>query len=674
MKKLLYICLISFIFLCLSCKNDNSLTEPLNEGVISGIIYTQNSMNSENSTKYTLVPLQNVMIKTIPNSNTAFTESSGSFILHNTQVGKNKVIASLEGYWNDTTDVETVNGSPNNIVSVLLPKGSTTGIIKIKASDTITKKQVSDITIYNSNATYYSQPIVSKDVAGNYYILGLAPGKYKFICNSSEYQADTSIYQVQAGRITKRNICFRKNNTSTIIGKVIDKYKRTPIQGVSIGLNGLYYETDKNGVFLIQNIISSPYQYTATFSKDGYQQTSAAFVANYPDTIYIPSVEMMKYSKISGTIIDSKTKLPITNAQVAISNISGNYTYDMIFKSDSKGKFAYNLLVSGSCNLSVSYPGYKLFTTSFNIYKDTVINVNIALTPVLLKIPSVTMIDVPAGTFNMGVSSYPAPSSPQHAVTLTNDFKIGKFEITNEQFCTMLNYANSKGYLTIYKGTTCIVYLNNNYSIGIASVNDGPQSPNTLPITYGDGIFYIRDTSYNSFPVTQITWKGAAFFCNMLNEQNNLSAPYALSNGTFICNPYNGIKSYRLPTEAEWEYVAQYNDGRLYPWGNSTPTKTICNYNSNNTVKVGSFSPYGDNKLGVCDLLGNVSEFCTDLYYGYSSSSSTNPANIGTSSTHVIRGGSYITTVNEISNVQRWNEANWDSPNQHIGFRIMILK
>ena len=56
------------------------------------------------------------------------------------------------------------------------------------------------------------------------------------------------------------------------------------------------------------------------------------------------------------------------------------------------------------------------------------------------------MILVPAGTFQMGSDDF-YNAKPVHKVTLTNDFYIGKYEITNQQYADALNYAWSKGYL-----------------------------------------------------------------------------------------------------------------------------------------------------------------------------------------------------------------------------------
>lgn len=266
---------------------------------------------------------------------------------------------------------------------------------------------------------------------------------------------------------------------------------------------------------------------------------------------------------------------------------------------------------------------------------------------------------VPAGIFQMGSSEF-ANAGPVHEVSLTNDFYIGKYEVTNQQYADILNYALSKGYLdkdALSEGAK------KREARGVSKMPQKYQDvfDEHSQITFSEGKFKAHPGKEN-FPVVEVTWHGAAFYCNMLGEIEGLKPLYNLDD--WSCQVY-GKTGYRLPTEAEWEYAASYDDARKYPWGDSAADGLPLFSNSMHNVKnpvdvdttaVGSFSPKGDSKLGICDLTGNVAEWCNDWYNDFyiGLAKQANPVGPGQSlyfnlpvfkefrAARLVRGGSFL--------------------------------
>ncbi|MBO5853693.1 MAG: SUMF1/EgtB/PvdO family nonheme iron enzyme [Bacteroidales bacterium] len=101
-------------------------------------------------------------------------------------------------------------------------------------------------------------------------------------------------------------------------------------------------------------------------------------------------------------------------------------------------------------------------------------------------------------------------------------------------------------------------------------------------------------------------------------------------------------KSFRLPTEAEWEYAARGgNKSQGYKYSGSNTIGDVAWYDGNISSRTHDVKTKQANELGIYDMSGNVWEWCQDWYGSYSSSSQTDPTGPTSGSSRVLRGGSW---------------------------------
>ena len=162
-------------------------------------------------------------------------------------------------------------------------------------------------------------------------------------------------------------------------------------------------------------------------------------------------------------------------------------------------------------------------------------------------------------------------------------------------------------------------------------------------------------------PVVNLSWLEAAQYCNWLSDKEGFEPFYVIRPGDPVKYNSNSL-GYRLPTEAEWAWVARHqgNDEELllYPWGTEfePPSnhgnyadraaqhvigRVIFNYNDNHTVSapVGTFAA---NTKGLHDLGGNVAEWIHNFYEIPQTNSTVSNLGPDSGEYHVIRGSSWM--------------------------------
>jgi formylglycine-generating enzyme required for sulfatase activity len=163
------------------------------------------------------------------------------------------------------------------------------------------------------------------------------------------------------------------------------------------------------------------------------------------------------------------------------------------------------------------------------------------------------------------------------------------------------------------------------------------------PVTVHEYRKFVEEQGYE-----QARWWQAGGFGEFLqpedwDDQLQYPSRPVVSVGWYEAAAYCRWAGCRLPTEAEWERAAQGMNRRRYPWGNEDAVTVHLNFDKSpfgHATPVGIY-PLGATLDGICDLAGNVWEWCADWYGPYAAERSVNPLGPKKASAQVIRGGSW---------------------------------
>ncbi len=238
---------------------------------------------------------------------------------------------------------------------------------------------------------------------------------------------------------------------------------------------------------------------------------------------------------------------------------------------------------------------------------------------------------IKAGTFMMGSPATETgrrSDETQHQVTLTKDFYMGKYEVTNAQFCEFLNdkaIGSDGKYTTADYGAQTLVYT---HSWGV-KYSDSKWTP---------------QSGYDNYPVVYVTWYGASEYARWIGGA--------------------------LPTEAQWEYACRAGSTTAYSFGDSSDS--LGDYAWYSTNSNGKTHPVGQKKpnaWGLYDMHGNVWEWCADWYGSYGTSAVTDPTGPTDGDSRVLRGGSWLSFAGNCRSAYRYSNNPYRYFNYY-GFRV----
>ena len=271
-----------------------------------------------------------------------------------------------------------------------------------------------------------------------------------------------------------------------------------------------------------------------------------------------------------------------------------------------------NGILVGSHKVEIKKDGYGTDSKTVNILEGQTATLAGVLTTNIITIPvkdgiSIDMVRVEAGTFTMGATAEMedpyGDEKPTHQVTLTNDYYMGKYEVTQALWQAVMNSNPS-----YFKG--------------------------------------------DNLPVEQVSWDDCQEFLSKLNSITG--------------------KTFRLPTEAEWEYAARGGKkSRGYQYSGSNNLSDVAWYKDNSDRKTHAVGSKQANELGIYDMSCNVREWCQDWYGSYSSSSQVNPIGANSGYHRVCRGGGWYFTARNCRSSYR-NSISPDGRGYDFGLRLVL--
>ena len=330
----------------------------------------------------------------------------------------------------------------------------------------------------------------------------------------------------------------------------------------------------------------------------------------------------IRYSPTTSTVLVDNKMVKGMNGVARTTLPVGQHSYIVFCDGYDSEEGTVKLKASTPSNLQITLSKESTATQQSSVsqpivaQQPTVVQQPVAQTPVTngdnISIPvkdgiSIDMVRVEAGTFTMGATPEMknpySDEKPTHQVTLTNDYYIGKYEVTQALWKAVMgnNPSNFKG---------------------------------------------------GNLPVEQVSWDDCQEFINKLNKITG--------------------KTFRLPTEAEWEYAARGGKkSRGYQYSGSNNISDVAWYDSNSGNKTHAVGSKQANELGIYDMTGNIWEWCHDCYGIYSSSSQTNPTGATSGSIRMGRGGCWGSGARYCRSSYRRSDASGNRYH-YLGFRLVL--
>ncbi|MDE5574793.1 MAG: carboxypeptidase regulatory-like domain-containing protein [Bacteroidales bacterium] len=571
--------------------------------------------------------IQGAIIDLLGTDKQITTAQDGSFRFTQLSSGSYMLKAQKTGYKAYSSEqIQLVDGQKLTVDDIRMEVDVRFAAIQGKVTDKKTEKPLAGVMV--EVLPIGKQALTAED--GTYRLDSINAGTYTLSAKKEGYVDVTkeNVQLVAEQELSMDLVMEEAASLASIQGKVTDKATGAPLSGVTVAIKdgNLQTTTAQDGSYRIDNL--NPGTYTLTAQKEGYLDFTQESVVLTEDQTLDLNIEMeakVLFALIQGKVTDKATGAPLSEVSMEI--LPGGKQV----RTSQDGSYRMDSLTPGTYTLKAKKDGYTDFAReSIVLTADQTLTLDIEMeakgsnddpenntdyTETAFGI-NLEMVYVEGGTFQMGATSEQDEMWPN-----MDEFPVRTVKV-------------------------------NSYHIGKFEVTQAQWKAvmGSNPSEFkGDNL-----------PVDNITWFDANEFCTKLSEQTG--------------------KKYVLPTEAQWEYAARggkNSQGFVYAGSNNADEVAWTNENSDfKTHPVGTKKA---NELGLYDMSGNISEWCSDWYGSndmdeapYDENDTDNPQGPSTGTYRVYRGGVY--------EMEPWmcrvskRGAGFPTNDANMGFRVAVIQ